>query len=282
VYGALTTVKGDLAQTEFGITGRGIVWAIVSTGVDGEHPHFAAHRNLALPEGLHHMDFSKLDSEARRAFRRQAVRATRGEETIDFESMELPIISDLVDPHGQGTAVAGIIAGESTEYRGRLMKGVVPEATILSLNVIDDEGNGDESAVLAALLAVQHMNGSSDSPRIHGVVVPVELGWDVANYACGRSPVCAQMERLVNSGVVAVAVAGNRGFENESNRTQESAISDPGNAELAITVGATHRVAPEVYGPSYFSSRGPTSDGRRARCEQDEPSLSAHLGDCPP
>jgi serine protease AprX len=29
-----------------------------------------------------------------------------------------------------------------------------------------------------------------------------------------------------------------------------------------ITVGATHRSKPHVYGVSYFSSRGPTGDGR--------------------
>jgi subtilisin family serine protease len=39
-------------------------------------------------------------------------------------------------------------------------------------------------------------------------------------------------------------------------------IDDPGNAELAITVGATHRDSPHVYGVSYFSSKGPTGDGR--------------------
>jgi subtilisin family serine protease len=39
-------------------------------------------------------------------------------------------------------------------------------------------------------------------------------------------------------------------------------INDPGNAELAITVGSTHRDMPHVYGISYFSSKGPTGDGR--------------------
>lgn len=40
-------------------------------------------------------------------------------------------------------------------------------------------------------------------------------------------------------------------------------INDPGNADLAITVGSTHRQSPHTYGISYFSSKGPTSDGRR-------------------
>ena len=39
-------------------------------------------------------------------------------------------------------------------------------------------------------------------------------------------------------------------------------FNDPGNAELAITVGSTHREMPHVYGVSYFSSKGPTGDGR--------------------
>jgi subtilisin family serine protease len=40
-------------------------------------------------------------------------------------------------------------------------------------------------------------------------------------------------------------------------------INDPGNADLAITVGSTHREMPHTYGVSYFSSKGPTGDGRR-------------------
>src|SRR3978361_2108155 len=39
-------------------------------------------------------------------------------------------------------------------------------------------------------------------------------------------------------------------------------INDPGNAENAITVGSTHRDMPHTYGVSYFSSKGPTGDGR--------------------
>jgi len=42
----------------------------------------------------------------------------------------------------------------------------------------------------------------------------------------------------------------------------ETSIADPGNAEAVITVGSTHRLEPHNYGVSYFSSRGPTGDGR--------------------
>jgi serine protease AprX len=40
-------------------------------------------------------------------------------------------------------------------------------------------------------------------------------------------------------------------------------ISDPANTEEAIAVGSVHKSSPHVYGVSYFSSKGPTGDGRK-------------------
>jgi subtilisin family serine protease len=73
---------------------------------------------------------------------------------------------------------------------------------------------------------------------------------------------------MVNGGVVVVTAAGNHGYK--SFETKEGAyesyaafsITDPGNADGVITVGATHRYWPHTYGVSFFSSRGPTGDGR--------------------
>ena len=39
-------------------------------------------------------------------------------------------------------------------------------------------------------------------------------------------------------------------------------ISDPANLDEAITVGSVRPHEPTTYGISYFSSRGPTADGR--------------------
>jgi subtilisin family serine protease len=39
-------------------------------------------------------------------------------------------------------------------------------------------------------------------------------------------------------------------------------IGDPANLEEGITVGSVHKTNPHTYGISYFSSRGPTADGR--------------------
>jgi subtilisin family serine protease len=40
-------------------------------------------------------------------------------------------------------------------------------------------------------------------------------------------------------------------------------IGDPANLDEAIAVGSVHKENPHTYGVSYFSSRGPTADGRR-------------------
>jgi serine protease AprX len=69
--------------------------------------------------------------------------------------------------------------------------------------------------------------------------------------------------------VVVVAAAGNTGYGYTATKARGTVasglgltINDPGNAELAITVGSTHREMPHRYGVSYFSSKGPTGDGR--------------------
>lgn len=73
---------------------------------------------------------------------------------------------------------------------------------------------------------------------------------------------------MVDSGLVVVAAAGNRGYNRFETRDggyegyTAFSITDPGNADGVITVGSTHRYWPHTYGVSFFSSRGPTGDGR--------------------
>jgi subtilisin family serine protease len=73
---------------------------------------------------------------------------------------------------------------------------------------------------------------------------------------------------LVDSGIVVVAAAGNSGYQSYVTRAGSYegyaalTITDPGNADGVITVGSTHRTSPHTYGVSFFSSRGPTGDGR--------------------
>ena len=172
--------------------------------------------------------------------------------------------------HPHGTHVAGIIgAGLKDETTMENIIGMCPGIDLYDIRVMDDSGSGEEFNILAGIQFIRWMNNQRDEPAIHGVNMSFSMVHEVASYACGQTPVCTCCEKLVNEGTVVVAAAGNLGqalFQspdgNSSAGFRMVNITDPGNAELVITVGATHRNRPHDYGVSYFSSKGPTGDGR--------------------
>ena len=264
----VSTVKADAAHSSFAALGEGIVWAVVDSGVDKTHNHFLKHQNLDLGTRLLHYDFTADDP-------LQQPRSSDGAQT---------------DEAGHGTHVAGIIAGAlegpglviavgrrwsedgNTELLPEthdLISGMAPKCKIVSMKVLDASGNGRTSAVIQALEQIQEINGYGRRVLIHGVNLSVGYDFEPEWFACGQSPLCVEVDRLVRSGVVVVVAAGNTGYGVQSTEARGNlasglplSINDPGNAELAITVGSTHRDMPHTYGVSYFSSKGPTGDGR--------------------
>jgi subtilisin family serine protease len=151
---------------------------------------------------------------------------------------------------------------------------MAPRCRLLSLKALDvrdnQEAAGQTSSLIAALEYIQELNGYGRRIRVHGVNLSVGYNFDPDWFACGQSPLCVEVDRLVRSGVVVVVAAGNTGygwvktkFRDVVPAGMDLSINDPGNAELAITVGSTHRDMPHTYGVSYFSSKGPTGDGRQ-------------------
>lgn len=193
--------------------------------------------------------------------------------------IEVPHNED-VDPypvpkHQHGTHVGGIIGADWRQSdpvpppEEHDMKGVCPDIKLYDLRVLDDEGRGDEFSVIAAMQFVRHLNAHKDLMMIQGVNLSLSIRHDVANYACGSTPVCEEANRLVGAGIIVVTAAGNNGylyFLTANGIPEEGyrsiSITDPGNTESVITVGATHRDSAHLFGVSYFSSRGPTGDGR--------------------
>jgi serine protease AprX len=257
-YRSVSTIRADVARQAYRATGRGIVWAVVDSGIDRLHPHFRMHDNLTLPPTLQHLDFVSENGDAETA---------------------------LTDQFGHGTFTAGIIAGESQNVRvaerqrdnfGGVeyvvtdvpqIAGMAPECKLMSVKVLDENGLGSVSLVIEALAALQRVNDGQ--LHLHGVSLGAGYSFEPEWFACGRTPVCIEVERLVRSGVVVVTAAGNTGFGVQKTLSRgaveqgmEVSINDPGNAELAITVGSTHRELSHIYGVSYFSSKGPTIDGR--------------------
>jgi serine protease AprX len=278
---SLTTVKADAAQRAFWALGEDVVWAVLDSGIQGDHPHFKAAQSpfgpidsLQVGDPLSHTDFTPLQNGA------------------------------LTDGFGHGTHVAGIIGGYwqspaadgervvGTEMRNEgtnepirqreslhAISGVAPRCSLLSLKVIADTtvagdtkqtaGQGKVSWVLLAIDQIQKWNQNGKRLLVHGVNMSLGYDFDPRWFGCGQSPLCVEVNRLVKSGVSVVVSAGNAGYSSfitaagkAEARYSDLSISDPGNADLAITVGSTHRDMPHLYGVSYFSSRGPTGDGR--------------------
>ena len=187
--------------------------------------------------------------------------------------LKVPHDGDYPPPgNDHGTHVAGILAGDWRKTEAGVaegdLTGVCPDLRLYDFRVLNKEGRGDEFAVMAALQFARYLNSTNEFVVVHGVNLSLSIPHDISNYACGRTPVCDECERVVAAGIVVVAAAGNQGFRKYT--TSEGiveayssiSITDPGNAETVITVGATHRYRPHTYGVSFFSSRGPTGDGR--------------------
>jgi len=73
-------------------------------------------------------------------------------------------------------------------------------------------GGSDEFTIMAALQFIRYLNSSKDVLLVHGANLSLSVPHNVASFACGRTPICEECERLVASGVVVVAAAGNMGY----------------------------------------------------------------------
>ncbi|WP_326702214.1 S8 family peptidase [Streptomyces cyaneofuscatus] len=144
---------------------------------------------------------------------------------------------NTVDHVGHGTHVASALAGSGAKSGKH--RGVAPGAKILDAKVLDDEGSGEDSGIIAG------MQWAADS------------GARIANLSLGgedtaeHDPLEAAVDRIsAASGILFVIAAGNEGPD-------ASTIGSPGSAASALTVGAVDRKDRIAD----FSSTGPTADG---------------------
>ena len=108
------------------------------------------------------------------------------------------------DDYGHGTHVAGIIAGNGYDTGG-LRAGIAPAAQVVSLKVLDDQGQGTVSGVIAALeWAVA--NRSAYNIR----VINLSVGAAVTESFL-TDPLTLAARHAVDAGIVVVSAAGNFG-----------------------------------------------------------------------
>jgi subtilisin family serine protease len=293
-----TTVKADAAIRAYDASGAEIVWAVIDSGINGKHIHFGTgqerDKTPKYCDTLFHPSVAKLH--------RDFTIGVPDPDSPGYEAaLQQNIDSALQDDFGHGTHVAGIIAGglpdefvpdqdfklcerifrpspdgqshtvqlQTRKASAKAIRGVAPQCKLVSLKVLGPNGRGSTSGIMLALRYIrEELNDDPKLLRVHGVNLSLGYEFDAEMFACGQSPLCVEVDRLVKSGVVVVVAAGNTGYgqigtaERFTKVGISNTINDPGNAALAITVGSTHRDSPHTYGVSFFSSKGPTGDGR--------------------
>lgn len=105
---------------------------------------------------------------------------------------------------------------------------MAPQCTLVSLKVLNADGSGYVRDVMRALYNVrEHFTDDPKTLRIHGVNLSVGYDFDAQIFACGQSPLCVEVDRLVKSGVVVVTAAGNTcyGIVGASERTTKVGLA---------------------------------------------------------
>ena len=226
---AAVAVGARAAQYEFGYNGAGVGVAVIDSGITTYHDDLTYNGNSTL------------------------VRVLAGQRTsafVDFVNGR----TTRYDDNGHGTHVAGIIAGNGLDSFGA-RAGIAPAAHLIGLKVLDQQGRGVISNVIAALEWVI-ANKTAHNIR----VVNLSVGAAVTE-SYNTDPLTLAARRVVDAGVVVVTAAGNLG-KNTLGNVQYGGITAPGNAPWVLTVGANSHQGTVTRLDDVmanYSSRGPTA-----------------------
>src|SRR5216683_993903 len=179
---------------------------------------------------------------------------------IVYSQSFVPGTSDASDYFGHGTHVAGIVASAGWMSTGKnfshTFKGIAPNANIINLRVLDQNGAGTDSSVIAAIQTAINLKNQYNIR-----VINLSLGRQVyESYTI--DPLCQAVESAWKAGIVVVVAAGNQGRNDSAGTNGYGTIAAPGNDPYVITVGAmktanTYSTADDTI--ASYSSKGPTA-----------------------
>jgi subtilisin family serine protease len=220
-------VGATLARQEFGLTGQGIGVVVIDSGVA------AWHNDLYLADGVTRLD-------GRVAHFKDFTGTSTSPDAVS-------------DEYGHGTHVAATIAGSGFDSGGA-RSGIAPGAHLIVFKVLDADGHGYISDVIAA---IDYAVAMKDVFNIRVINLSVASG---VFESYRHDPLAQAARRAVAAGIVVVTAAGNLGAT-EDGAIQYGGVTSPGNDPSVITVGAsshqgTARRSDDVV--AAFSSRGPT------------------------
>jgi serine protease AprX len=252
----------NVAFQQYGLTGSGVTVAVLDSGI-----HMQAQDLQAPPTNLIAGILSLLP-------------LPKGSRVIDgvnfVPNTKGNVTSNAFDDTcGHGTHVSGIIAGDGAASTGlqntQTFYGVAPLSNLVAVRVLDQNGAGTISTVLAGIQWVIQ-NKAKDKIR----VMNLSLGHPVTDYSA-NDPLCQAVEAAWKAGIVVVCAAGNDGrlngavntpgLDNEGWGSNYGSIQSPADDPYVITVGAmkqsinaegstdTNRNDDKI---ATYSGRGPT------------------------
>ena len=155
------------------------------------------------------------------------------------------------DGFGHGTHIASIIASSAVATTGNF-QGVAPGVNLVAVRVLDANGVGSYSSVIAGIQWV-----IAQKARYNIRVMNLSLSCPPHSFYW-QDPLNQAVMTAWKAGIVVVVAAGNFG-------PKPMTIGVPGNVPYVITVGAVtdsyHPLQPSQYKLTSFSSAGPTYEG---------------------
>jgi serine protease AprX len=174
-------------------------------------------------------------------------------------SQDFTGLGSTADQYGHGTHVTGILAGNGKNSTGSnysyTFSGIAPQVNLINLRALDENGEGNDSQVIAAIQ--------------EAITLKSKYNIRVINLSLGRAvwesykvdPLCQAVEQAWKAGIVVVVAAGNYGRDNNAGTNGYGTITAPGNDPYVITVGAMNTKGSSNRGDhviASYSSKGPT------------------------
>jgi serine protease AprX len=180
------------------------------------------------------------------------IRPTTGHPGI-VASADFVAVDALTDRYGHGTFVASVAVGSAALKSGSY-EGIAPSANLISLKVLNDEGIGLTSSLIAALDWCIF-----NRIRYNIRVINLSVGTS-AKDSYRNDPLCLAVRRAHAAGILVVAAAGNEGKDRFGNKLY-GGIHSPGIDPSVLTVGAANTFNTDRRSDdrvATYSSRGPT------------------------
>jgi serine protease AprX len=160
-------------------------------------------------------------------------------------------VNNLATPYdddGHGTHVSATIAGDGDARPDHLYHGVAPAAGLVGVKVLDANGSGTESDIIAGI------NWVVANKALYGIEA-ISMSLRIPGCSNGADALSTAVNNAQAAGLVVVVAAGNEG-------PGTCTIGSPSAATGALTVGAMADFGANGFTQAVFSSRGPTADGR--------------------